>query len=60
VFSMLKSADLVRIERRGQTIVSLNTSLAEEITAAVLGIFEPKTKPPAVRHAVKIKLTGVL
>jgi DNA-binding transcriptional ArsR family regulator len=51
-FNVLKSADLVRTERRGQTIVySLNTSVVEDITAAVLGIFEPKgAKTPAARR----------
>jgi len=44
-FNVLKAADLVRAERRGQTIVySLNTSIVEDITAAVLGIFEARPK----------------
>lgn len=51
-FNVLKAADLVRTERRGQTIVySLNTSVVEEITAAVLAIFEQKAKPAAARRA---------
>ena len=55
-FNLLKSADLVRTERRGQTIVySLNTSVAEEITAAVLGIFEPKVKASAARRAKALR-----
>jgi DNA-binding transcriptional ArsR family regulator len=51
-FNVLKSADLVRTERRGQTIVySLNTSIVEEVTAAVLDIFAPKAKASAARRA---------
>ena len=42
-FNILKSADLVRTERRGQTIVySLNASVVEEIAAAVLDVIHPK------------------
>ena len=49
-FNVLKAADLVRTERRGQTIVySLNTSVVEEITSAVLDIFEPKARVSAAR-----------
>ena len=51
-FNVLKAADLVRTERRGQTIVySLNTSVVEEITAALLAIFEPKAKMSVARRA---------
>jgi DNA-binding transcriptional ArsR family regulator len=51
-FNVLKAADLVRTERRGQTIVySLNTSVVEEIAASVLAIFEPKAKASAARRA---------
>jgi DNA-binding transcriptional ArsR family regulator len=51
-FNVLKGADLVRTERRGQTIVySLNTSVVDEITAAVLDIFEPKPKASPTRRA---------
>ena len=36
-FSVLKSADLVRTERRGQSIVySLNTSVMEDVAALLL------------------------
>jgi DNA-binding transcriptional ArsR family regulator len=51
-FNVLKSADLVRTERRGQTIVySLNTSVVDEIMVAVLDIFEPKSKASSTRRA---------
>jgi DNA-binding transcriptional ArsR family regulator len=51
-FNVLKAADLVRTERRGQTIVySLNTSVVEEITTAVLDIFQPRTKGAGARRA---------
>lgn len=44
-FNVLKSADLVRTERRGQSIVySLNTSVVEEITRGVISLFEPRSK----------------
>jgi ArsR family transcriptional regulator len=40
-FNTLKGADLVRTERRGQSIVySLNTSVADEIVSAVLTLFD--------------------
>jgi len=39
-FSVLKAADLVRTERRGQTIVySLNTTVLEDISRIVLDLF---------------------
>lgn len=49
-FNVLKSADLVRTERRGQSIVySLNTSLVEEITSAVVEIFQAAPRPRPLR-----------
>ena len=49
-FNVLKSADLVRTERRGQSIVySLNTSIVEEITSAVVEIFQAAPRPRALR-----------
>lgn len=42
-FNVLKAADLVRTERRGQSIVySLNTSVVDEIVAMVADIFDSK------------------
>lgn len=44
-FNVLKAADLVRTERRGQSIVySLNTSVAEDVTRAVIDLFQSRTK----------------
>jgi DNA-binding transcriptional ArsR family regulator len=41
-FAVLKAADLVRTERRGQRIVySLNTSVFEEVTRLMLDLFRP-------------------
>lgn len=41
-FNVLKAADLVRTERRGQHIVySLNTTVLQEATAMLLDIFSP-------------------
>src|SRR5215831_19443 len=40
-FNVLKAADLVRSERRGQTIVySLNTSVFEDVAAVLLDLFQ--------------------
>ena len=53
-FNVLKSADLVRTERRGQSIVySLNTSIVDEITSAVVEIFQaaPRTRQLRARKA---------
>ena len=39
-FNVLKSADLVRTERRGQHIVySLNATVVQEVTAMLLDVF---------------------
>ena len=41
-FNILKAADLVRTERRGQHIVySLNATVLQEATAMLLDIFSP-------------------
>lgn len=40
-FNVLKAAELVRFERRGQQIVySLNTSVFEEVTASLLDLLD--------------------
>ena len=42
-FNLLKAADLVRSERRGQQqIYSLNTSVFEEVMAMMLDLFKVK------------------
>lgn len=47
-FNILKAADLVRTERRGQQIVySINTTVAEDITALVLELFPARTRRKA-------------
>jgi len=47
-FNVLKAAELVRTERRGQSIVySLNTSVFEDVAAMLLDLFQvemPKLK----------------
>ncbi|HEX8151716.1 MAG TPA: autorepressor SdpR family transcription factor [Thermoanaerobaculia bacterium] len=41
-YNILKSADLVRCERRGQFLVySLNTSVFEDVMAMLIDLFEP-------------------
>ncbi len=49
-FNVLKSADLVRCERRGQQLVySLNTTVFEDVAALLLDLFrveKPKGKKP--------------
>lgn len=43
-FNVLKAADLVRSERRGQTIVySLNTTVFEDVAGLVLDLFGGKS-----------------
>ena len=45
-FGVLKAADLVRTERRGQHIVySLNASVVEEVTAMLFDLLGSETKP---------------
>jgi ArsR family transcriptional regulator len=40
-FNVLKAADLVRCERRGQQIVySLNTSVFEDVATVLMGLFQ--------------------
>lgn len=44
-FNILKSADLIRSERRGQQIVySLNTTVFEDAAAAILDLFGSEAK----------------
>ena len=51
-FNVLKSADLVRTERRGQSIVySLNATVVEEVAAAILEVLDRKRKPSPRRAA---------
>jgi ArsR family transcriptional regulator, repressor of sdpIR and other operons len=41
-FSVLKAADLVRTERRGQSIVySLNTTVAEQLASSIMDLLAP-------------------
>lgn len=45
-FNVLKSADLVRTERRGQHIVySLNATVVQEAATLLFDIFAPASKP---------------
>jgi DNA-binding transcriptional ArsR family regulator len=46
-FNALKAADLVRVERRGQSLVySINTSVFEDVAAMLLDLFQtPKAAP---------------
>ena len=45
-FNVLKSADLVRTERRGQHIVySLNATVMQEVTAMLMDVFSPADEP---------------
>ena len=45
-FNVLKAADLVRSERRGQSIVySLNTSVFEDVSEMLLDLFETEDQP---------------
>jgi ArsR family transcriptional regulator len=44
-FNILKAADLVHAERRGQQIIySINTTVAQDITALVLELFPAPTR----------------
>ena len=49
-FNVLKAADLVRCERRGQQIVySLNTTVFEDVAALLLGLFRVDKRKGAQR-----------
>jgi DNA-binding transcriptional ArsR family regulator len=44
-FNVLKAADLVRCERRGQQIVySLNTTVFEDVAALLVDLFGPRAR----------------
>jgi DNA-binding transcriptional ArsR family regulator len=46
-FNVLKAAELVRTERRGQSIVySLNTSVFEDVAAMLLELFQVRLPKP--------------
>lgn len=45
-FNVLKSADLVRVERRGQSLVySLNTTVFEDVASMLLDLFALPAAP---------------
>jgi ArsR family transcriptional regulator, repressor of sdpIR and other operons len=45
-FNILKAADLVRCERRGQQqVYSLNTSVVEDLAALLMDLFQARPKP---------------
>lgn len=45
-FNILKAADLVRCERRGQQqVYSLNTSVVEGVAALLMDLFQVRPKP---------------
>ena len=51
-FNVLKAADLVRTERRGQQIVySLNTTVVEDVAALFLDLFPQKSRSPRAKSA---------
>jgi ArsR family transcriptional regulator, repressor of sdpIR and other operons len=55
-FNVLKAADLVRTERRGQQIIyALNMSVFEEAAVMLADLFEPKARssPRRLRHAAR-------
>ena len=55
-FNILKAADLVRTERRGQHIVySLNVTVLQETTAMLLDIFSPE-KPRSAQQEDRSKM----
>jgi ArsR family transcriptional regulator, arsenate/arsenite/antimonite-responsive transcriptional repressor len=44
-YNILKNADLVRVERRGQfQVYSLNTSVFEDVMTMLIDLFEPAPK----------------
>lgn len=50
-FNVLKAADLVRCERRGQQIVySLNTTVFEDVAALLLDLFRVDKREPGKRN----------
>lgn len=45
-FNILKAADLVRCERRGQQqVYSLNTSVVEDVAALLMDLFQVRPRP---------------
>jgi ArsR family transcriptional regulator len=51
-FNVLKAADLVRTERRGQQIVySLNTSVFEEVAVMLADLFDARRSTRRLREA---------
>lgn len=53
-FNVLKAADLVRTERRGQSIIySLNTTIVDEVLASIAGIFDSGARRSAHPHSRK-------
>jgi len=56
-FNVLKAAELVRTERRGQSIVySLNTSVFEDVAAMLLELFQ--VQRPLAKRGKKLEPSG--